>query len=200
MLLPPIVDKVLQDLEEFGQANDAAISERAGKMLNLERDTAALLYLLVRSAGCRRVLEIGTSNGVSTLWLAAALQGCPDAQALLTIERDAAKSAQAAGNLDRAGLADGVSLLVGDATATVATLPGPFDCVFFDADRVSAPEQLALLLPKLAPDCLLLADNALSHAAELAAYVAAVEALPGFVCSTIPVGKGLHVAHRRRGG
>jgi hypothetical protein len=58
----------------------------------------------------------------------------------------------------RAGLPEVVELVRGDATGAVAALPGPFDCVFFDADRVSAPDQLERLLPRLARDVLLLAE------------------------------------------
>ena len=75
-------------------------------------------------------------------------------------------------------------------------MPGPFDCVFFDADRWSAPGQLQLLLPKLADNVLLLADNVLSHPDEVAGYRQMVEQLPGFVWTVVPVGKGLHVAWR----
>ena len=78
----------------------------------------------------------------------------------------------------------------------VRCLEWPFDAVFFDADRVSAPEQLALRLLRLSPDVLLVSDNVLSHSAEVAAYLAACDRLPGFASTTIPVGKGLHVAHR----
>ena len=62
----------------------------------------------------------------------------------------------------------------------VRELTGPFDLVFFDADRISAPEQLHFLLPKLAPQALLIADNALSHPQEIAGYLEALSELPGF--------------------
>src|SRR5215831_15643495 len=135
-----------------------------------------------------RVLEIGTSNGYSTIWLAWAVR---DAGGTVTsVERDAGRQAEAADNLRRAGLLDSVRLVQGDATRVIAGLAGPFDCVFFDADRVSAPEQLRLLLPRLTTDVLLLADNVHSHPAEIAGYLAAVEALPGFERVVVPVGKG----------
>jgi predicted O-methyltransferase YrrM len=68
--------------------------------------------------------------------------------------------------------------------------------VFFDADRRSAPEQVAALLPKLAPDAFLLADNVLSHPDEIAGYMAALEGLPDFDRVVVPIGKGLSVAYR----
>jgi predicted O-methyltransferase YrrM len=78
----------------------------------------------------------------------------------------------------------------------VKTLPGPFDCVFFDADRISAPEQLRLLLPKLENDALLLADNILSHPEEVAGYLKEFDHRSEFVTTTATVGKGLHIAYR----
>jgi len=196
MLLSPQVDAILRDLENFGRENDAREADRARKMLNLERDTAELLHILVRTGRRRRVLEIGTSNGISTIWLAAALRATGATEPLVSVERDPGKLAQARANLKRADLADHVRLLQGDATEVVASLSGPFDCVFFDADRWSAPEQLRLLLPKLEQDCVLLADNALSHPEEIAGYIAAVKVLPDFAATIFAVGKGLHVACR----
>jgi predicted O-methyltransferase YrrM len=115
----------------------------------------------------------------------------------MSIERDAYKQEHADANLRRAGLRETVDLLLGEATPIVAALAGPFDCVFFDADRHSAPEQVAALLPKLAPDALLLADNVLSHPNEIAGYLAALEGLPDFDRLVVPIGKGLSVAYRR---
>jgi predicted O-methyltransferase YrrM len=86
-----------------------------------------------------------------------------------------------------------VDLLIGDATEVVASLPGPFDFVFFDADRVSTPVQLALLVPKLAPDTVLLA---VSYPEEISGHLAAVESLPGFDHLVVPIGKGLGVPYR----
>jgi predicted O-methyltransferase YrrM len=114
-----------------------------------------------------------------------------------SIEREAHKLALADANLRQAGLREAVDLIHGDATQVVATLAGPFDCVFFDADRTSAPSQLALLLPKLTAEVFLLADNALSHPQESAAYLAAVQALPQFEHLIIPIGKGLSMAYRQ---
>jgi len=185
-------------LYETGQQNDAQEQERSKKMLNLEPDTAQFLTILMRSARRTRLLEIGTSNGYSTIWLAwaASLTG----GRVVSIDRDADKQAIADANLRQVELREVVELRCGDATEIVAGLPGPFDCVFFDADRYSAPAQLSLLMPKLAPDVLLLADNVLSHPTEIAAYVRALEDLPGFDRVILLVGKGLSVAYRSAEG
>ena len=188
---------VASRLEAFGLENDMRVTERSQKMLNLERPTAELLYILVTISQRRRILEIGTSNGYSAIWLASALretQGLP----LLTIEQSLDKVAQARANLLAASLHDWVQVIQGDATSVCSALTGPFDCIFFDADRVSAPKQLECLLPKLTADALLLADNVLSHPDEIAGYISSVEALQQFDTMTVPIGKGLHIARQRR--
>ena len=184
----------LTGLYETGQQNDAQEQERSKKMLNLEPETAQFLNILIRSSRRTRLLEIGTSNGYSTIWLAWAVS--LTGGQVISIDRDADKQAQADANLRQAGLREVVDLRCGNATEIVAGLPGPFDCVFFDADRYSAPAQLSLLMPKLTPDVLLLADNVLSHPTEIAAYLRAVETLPEFDRVIVPLGKGLSVAYR----
>jgi predicted O-methyltransferase YrrM len=188
---------VLRDVAAFGQSNDARETDRARRMLNLERNTAELIQILVLCSGRKHILEIGTSNGYSAIWLGATLRGIPGAQRLLTIERDPDKAQQARLNIASAGLSETITVQEGSATEMVKTLPGPFDCVFFDADRISAPEQLHILLPKLERDVLLLADNVLSHPEEVAGYLKEFEHLPEFVTTTATVGKGLHIAYRR---
>jgi predicted O-methyltransferase YrrM len=189
------LDQLLHELELLGQRNDAQETDRKKKFLNLERPTAELVYVLLQASKRKQILEIGTSNAYSTIWIAAALKDCPDAR-FTSIEISPEKLALARKNLARAGFGQRVELMEGNATEVVAGLPGPFDCVFFDADRVSAPAQLRQLLPKLTADVLLLADNALSHPEEISAYKAFVEQLPGFVYTLTPVGKGLHIAWR----
>jgi predicted O-methyltransferase YrrM len=191
------IRELLAELEAHGQEHDARETVHARRLLNLEPDTAQLVSILIQNGRRARVLEIGTSNGYSTIWLADAVRD--EGGRVISIERDEAKGAQADANLRRAGLRDRVELLHGDATAIVADLPGPFDCVFFDADRRAYPAQLAALLPKLTPDALLLADNVLSHPEEIAPYLAAIADLPGFVRVVVPTGKGLSIAYRGAG-
>jgi predicted O-methyltransferase YrrM len=196
-MFEPAIEQLLVELEEHGRENDERVSERRYKLLNLERPTAELIWLLLQSMRRRRVLEIGTSNGYSTIWLAAALRCTPGAR-FISIERFPEKVAQARQNLERAGFLGLVELIEGDATEIIRSLAPDFDCVFFDADRVSAPAQLEILLPKLAADSLLLADNVLSHPEEAAGYRAMVERLPEFIWTVVPVGKGLHIAWRKK--
>lgn len=196
-MLPSHIRELLSELETWGRENDRTQNERARKMLNLEPETAQLISGMLEENGAKKVLEIGTSNGYSTIWLADSVGS--DGR-VISIDRNPEKLKWARENLRRAGLHDRVELLLGDATAIVAQLDGPFDAAFFDADRFSAPAQLALLLPKLAPKALLLADNVLSHPEEIAGYLAAIENLirtqSNFTHKVVPVGKGLSVARR----
>ena len=182
----------LKQLEEHGRAHDAQEPEHSRKMLNLEPDTAELVSILAQSSSAKCALEIGTSNGYSTIWLAASMG--PSGGRVISIEHSLEKQTMARDNLVKAGLLEYLDLRLGDATEVIRTLPGPFDFVFFDADRTSAPDQLALLLPKLSPRALILADNALSHPDEIADYIKMVNGLEQLQHVIVPVGKGLSVA------
>jgi predicted O-methyltransferase YrrM len=186
--------RLLDEIEEFGRAQDDAQREHSKKMLNLEPTTARLLHFILRSARRRKILEIGTSNGYSTIWIAAAV--APAGGEVISIDRSADKHALARANLERAGLAHWVSLITGEAANTIPNLAGPFDAVFFDADRINAGVELQLLLPKLAQDVIVAADNVSSHPQEIAGYLEAIRALPDFWEFTVPVGKGLSIAYR----
>lgn len=94
---------LLDELHSYGVSYDADKPDRLDRLRNLEPDTAALLALLVRATGAQKILELGTSNGYSTLWLADAVKA-NDGQ-VTSIEIDAERSSQAARNLDRAGAA-----------------------------------------------------------------------------------------------
>lgn len=187
-----VIRAFLEELAEHGRIHDAQEPVHSRKLLNLEPETAELVSILAASSGAKRVLEIGTSNGYSTIWLAAAIR--PAGGRLISIERNPEKQMIARDNLQKTGLLDCTDLRLGDATEIVKTLAGPFELVFFDADRTSAPEQLTLLLPKLAPRSLILADNALSHPDQIAGYLAMVKGLKQFQHVLVPVGKGLSVA------
>lgn len=190
------LSRLLQEIEESGRGHDSQERQHSRRLLNLEHDTAELIRMLLLCGQRKRVLEIGTSNGYSAIYLASTLREIRGSSSLLTIERDPAKALMAKQNFKRANLETTIDLRVGSATEIVKELNGPFDCIFFDADRVSAPEQLQLLLPKLTEDVLLLADNALSHPEEIQGYIRMVEGLPDFTSSVVRIGKGLHVAYR----
>ena len=131
---------LLAELREHGREHDTRQERHDDRLRNLELETAALLAVLVRSGRRRSLLEIGTSNGYSTVWLAWAAEATGGR--VTSVEMDPGRQRMADENLRRAGLRDLVDLKLGDATEVVEDLPGPFDLVFFDADRVSAPAQL----------------------------------------------------------
>jgi predicted O-methyltransferase YrrM len=115
-----------------------------------------MLQLIARMMGARRVLEIGTLGGYSTICLARAL---PEDGRLVTLEIDPHHAGVARENLRRAGVADKVELIVGPALDTLAGLEGPFDFVFVDADKPSNPLYLKAALRLSRPGTAILVDN-----------------------------------------
>ena len=183
---------LLDELARFGEDNDARETERPRRMLNITPDTGRLLWILVRQARASRILEVGTSNAYSTIWLADAARATGGR--VMTLEADAGKVRLARENLRRAGVEDVVELRQGPAADALRGLPGPFDFVFLDADRASYATYLELVVPKLTPGGLLVADNVVSHAGELADYLTRVKSHPGLFSVTVPVGKGEEIS------
>lgn len=118
------------------------------------------LELLVRSTGARRVLEMGTLGGYSTLWLARAL---PANGIVVTLELEPRHAEVAVHNLKTAGLADKVDLRIGPAAKSLQVLhaehTAPFDFIFIDADKASYPEYLEWSMKLSRPGTLIVADN-----------------------------------------
>jgi predicted O-methyltransferase YrrM len=181
------------ELERFGQTHDTATSELRRRMLNITRDTGEFLAVLVAAAAARRVLEIGTSNGYSTLWLAEAARRIDGA--VTTVECDERKAGLAAANFARAGLSAFITQIRDDAGRVLQKLDrDAYDLVFLDSERAAYSAWWPDLRRSLGPGGLLIVDNATSHAQELAAFVALVKADPLFTCCLVPVGKGEFLA------
>jgi predicted O-methyltransferase YrrM len=184
---------ITAELERFGEANDAATNERSRRMLNITRDTGEFLAVLVRATAARRVLEIGTSNGYSTLWLADAARAI--GAAVTTVEFSEAKVALAAANFARAGLAPVITLIHDDAGGVLQRCgASAYDLIFLDSERTEYPGWWPELRRALRPGGLLIVDNAISHVAEMAPFVARVTADPEFASCLVPVGKGEFLA------
>lgn len=115
-----------------------------------------LLYLLARMQRARTILELGTLGGYSTIWLARALP--PDGR-LVTLEVNPEFAEVAQANLERAGLAARVEVLVGPALETLPQLDGPFDLIFLDADKANNAEYLEAALALSRPGTAIVADN-----------------------------------------
>jgi predicted O-methyltransferase YrrM len=115
-----------------------------------------LLALLVRIAGARRVLEVGTLGAYSTIWMGRAL---PADGRLVTLEAEPRHAAVARDNLARAGLSDRVTLMEGPAARTLPGLDGPFDLVFIDADKPGNPTYLREAVRLSRPGTVIVLDN-----------------------------------------
>jgi predicted O-methyltransferase YrrM len=154
-----ITDLVVQPEPALAAALEA--SAAAGlPAISVSPAQGKLLFLLVRACQARRLLEIGTLGGYSTIWMA---RGLPADGHLTTLELNPAHAAVAAANLQRAGLADVVRIRVGPARDTLRQLAGegvpPFDVVFIDADKTGYPEYLSLVMGLIRPGSVIIADN-----------------------------------------
>jgi predicted O-methyltransferase YrrM len=185
---------LLADLYTDGVHHDAAQPDRLRRRRNLEPDTAQLLTMLLRIAAARRVVEIGTSNGYSTIWLAEASRDTGGR--VVTVDTQEWPGARE--NLHRAGVHDLVDLQLGDGGAYLAGLPdGSVDLLFLDAERTEYPTWWPHPIRVLRPGGLLAVDNVLSHPDEVAPFLALLTADDQCDAITVAVGKGLALAWHR---
>jgi predicted O-methyltransferase YrrM len=158
------LDRYIDDL--FAPEDDAllaAVAEARAEglpQIQVSPGQGKLLYLLAKLAGARRILEVGTLGGYSTIWLARAL---PADGFMVTLELEPAHARVAAKSLHRAGLLEQVELMVGPALESLPTLVArgvdPFDVVFLDADKVNYPSYYNSIIQMVRPGSLILADN-----------------------------------------
>ena len=190
------LEQLKRELERFGEQNDGAQHSRGSKMLNITRDTGELLAVLVQTRGADAVLEMGTSNGYSTLWLAEAVRRLDGR--VTTIELDEGKRVMAAANFQRAGLGPWINQLAGEAGALLAELPTEgYQLIFLDSDRQHYRAWWPQIRRLLAPRGLLVVDNAISHREEMNDWMAEVAQDPAFLTALVPVGKGEFLVVRR---
>jgi predicted O-methyltransferase YrrM len=159
--LNQLADPVLRELERDGKEQRLPL---------IDAEVGALLRVLATTIGAARILEIGTAIGYSGIWLAGAL---PPGGMLFTMEMDPARVKVARANFERAGLADRVSVMTGDAQLLVAKVSGPFDLIFQDGSKRLYSPMLDRLIELLRPGGLLVTDNVLWDG----------EVVPGFVSS-----------------
>jgi caffeoyl-CoA O-methyltransferase len=175
----------------------------------VDRDSGRVLAAV--AAGRRRIVEVGTAYGYSTLWLAL---GQPSDGTIVTIDPDRSRTDLARGWWRQAGIADErIKVVTAKALEAFAAretaLDGPFDLAFVDALKPEYPAYLEALVPRLAPGALVVADNVLwsgrvadravtdENTAALRAFDAAVLADPRFTATILPVGDGLLLAGYR---
>jgi predicted O-methyltransferase YrrM len=184
---------LLEELEAHGEAHDARTPAHNQRMLNITPETGAFLEVLILSSRAQRILEVGTSNGYSTLWLAGA--ALVTGGRVTTAEHQPAKAELARATFARAEAIAPIDLRVGDAGVLLARSPAAaWDFIFLDADRTRYQAWWPDLRRTLAPGGLMVMDNATSHPVEAAPLIAAVEADPDFSSVLVPIGKGEFLA------
>jgi caffeoyl-CoA O-methyltransferase len=145
----PRRDAVLADMERYARRHDVPIiGPAAGR----------LIYLLAQISGARRIFEMGSAIGYSTIWLARA---AGPAAAVYYTDGDSANAARALQYFRRAGVERRIQILTGDAIELLDAVPGSFDLIFIDVNKHQYPAALRKALPRLRSGGLLLADNVL---------------------------------------
>lgn len=157
---PAAVDALFDDL--LGTEDEALRAARASTgpagmpAIEVSPQHGRLLTLYARLAGARRVLEIGTLAGYSTICLA---RGVGPEGSVVTCEYEPRHAEVARQNLERAGVADRVQVIVGPALDTLGTLQGPFDLFFIDADKENNPAYVEAAVDLAEPGALIIVDN-----------------------------------------
>jgi predicted O-methyltransferase YrrM len=164
-------------------------------LIPIGHDVGVLLNLLIKSHGCKTILEVGTSYGNSTLWFAEAAR--QTGGKVISLELSQKKVDYAKVMLQKAGLADHVEFIVGDAIESIRGLPGPFDFVLIDLWKELYIPTLEAVYPKLAEGAYIAADNMLipppvvEHAIP---YRKAVRAKPNIQSVLIDTGQGVELS------
>jgi predicted O-methyltransferase YrrM len=185
--------RLAEELYASGREHDRAQTDRIARLRNVEPLTAELLGVLIRAAGARRILELGTSNGYSTIWLGDAAEATGGG--VLSVDIDPARTELARANLREAGLVSRVELRTEDAAATLArSEDSVWEFVFLDAERPAYPSYVRDLVRTMAPGAVLAVDNVHSHAHELVEFTALIEGEAALTQTVVPVGAGLRLA------
>lgn len=183
-------ERFMQELYEKFHRHDLKQADRLHRYRNIEPESGRFLSMLIRAQQSKSILEIGTSTGYSTLWLAEAAR---QTQTMITtLEVDAERVAQAKQYATEIDLADLINFKVIDAQVYLEAEQEIFDFILLDAERddyVSYWPHLSRLLK--AKGGLLVVDNVISHAAEVEEFIALIQQDPRFIMSTIPIGAGL---------
>jgi predicted O-methyltransferase YrrM len=206
-MIDPAVWRVLEDYEARAQRedqlwntlNEEQVRQRLDEfLLPVGRAAGTLMNLIIKGGSARRILEVGSSYGYSTVWLAEAARAIEGT--VISLELRAAKTEYAHAQLARAQLERFVEFRIGDALASLAALGGPFDFVLLDLWKDLYVPVFELLHPKLAPGAIIVADNMLqpeSARAHARAYRERVRAAPGMSSVLLAVGNGLEVSRYR---
>ncbi|MDS7933001.1 O-methyltransferase [Acinetobacter sp. V91_7] len=178
------------DLYDTFKRHDAQQADRLLRYRNIEAESAKLLSQFIRMQQAKAILEIGTSTGYSTLWLAEAAQATGGQ--VTTVEIDAKRSAEAKRHVAELELSEIVQFWVGDAADYLKEAQDTFDFILLDAERNAYenywPDLKRLIKPK---GGVLIIDNVISHAAEVKSFLELIKNDQNFMSSILPVGAGL---------
>lgn len=180
----------ISDLYDQFKQHDAQQSDRLSRYRNIEAESAKLLAMLIRCQQSKRILEIGTSTGYSTLWLAEAAQAVDGK--IQTVEIDPLRSAQAKKYAEEFELEQQIDFWVGDAADFLAQATEPFDFILLDAERIHYVNYWADLKRLLQnAGSTLIIDNVISHAAEVKTFLELIKSDEHYMSTTLPIGAGL---------
>ena len=182
----------MQALYQNFTAFDAQQTDRIQRYRNVEPESALFLAMQIHIQQSKEILEIGTSTGYSTLWLAHAAQQTQGR--VTTLEIYPARTAQAQHYAQELGLDDVIDFWVGDAEKYLAKTTQQYDFIFLDAERDAYVGYWAFLQKMLNP-CggVLIVDNVISHAAQVKCFIELIENDPRFISMTLPIGAGLYM-------
>ncbi|HUZ25437.1 MAG TPA: class I SAM-dependent methyltransferase [Streptosporangiaceae bacterium] len=192
--------KLAEIAAQYGGFLSGSASERAelfGSLyIPVSPETGRLLYSLIRASRPQTVVEFGTSFGIATIHLAAAVRDNGVGRVIST-ELNAAKAQRAREHLAEAGLADVVDIVTGDALTTLAAVPGPIGFALLDGWKELYLDMLRVIEPQLSPGALVAADDTLSFAKVLADYLSYVrDEANGYESVAFPLGDGVEVSCR----
>ena len=184
-----------------GSDEQAIKTFRSDKLVALDRAKAEFCYQLCRANDARRVVEVGTSYGVSTLYLAAAVRDNVRAGGgqgvVIGTEYEPAKASAARANFEQAGLDPFIELREGDLRETLKQIDGPVDFMLVDIWIAMARPALELVAPRLKPGAIVICDNTERYRAEYADYFAFLNnPANGFRTMTLPFDGGLEFSVR----
>ena len=204
-LIDPVIERVLAEFERRAEdeqrrtlAPGAPGTNLDDLLLSVGREAGTLLYLLASGAQSRRILELGTSYGYSTVWLAAAARATGGK--VMSLELRDFKIEHARQALTRAGLSTRVEFHAGDCLETLKNLPGPFDFVLLDVWKDLYLPCFELVHPKLAPGAIIAADNMLLPEVvrpQAEAYRARVRAAGDLDSVLLDIGNGVEISRKR---
>jgi predicted O-methyltransferase YrrM len=193
-LLPRLIGGWLR-----GRRFDEVITPAALKdaYISVPREEGEFLYLTARTLGARRIVEFGSSFGISTIYLAAAVRD-NGGGLVISSEIEPAKHARAVANLKEAGLDGEADVRLGDALNTLAELPEPVDLVFLDGWKDLYLPVLRLVAPRLRPGSVVLADNIYTFRKALRPYVEHMQSgANGFDSATLSISDGVEYSFYR---